>query len=105
MTITSTLNAVRSATLMLGALAVVGLTTMPPAEAGPRFKGRQAIESIAKGARTIAGSRFTRRNPVGRAFSTGVRAWDRAGWEAGRYLSKRKHGSQGDPGRYPGLRR
>jgi hypothetical protein len=91
-----------SKTAALSLALVAGIATLGAVPAGAGNK--KVTESFASAARTCAASACNS-TKTGRAFSGAVKAWDRAGWEAGRYLSTRRHGPAGDPGRYPGLRR
>ena len=63
---------------------------------------KKATNTVASAARSCAAS-VCNVTPTGKAFSSAVKAWDRAGWNAGRYISVSTPG--GDPGRYPGLMR
>jgi hypothetical protein len=44
-------------------------------------------------------------NALTKAACANVRIYDRVGWEAGRYISVKKHGKDADPGKYPGYKR
>ena len=70
-----------------------------------RGEGSRVTSAVARGARAFAASPLSSANPATRAAGSAIRSADRLGWEAGRFLSMRQHGSSADPGRYPGIRR
>ncbi len=88
--------------------AVAGCTAIlllaaPEAHAGSKW--RKANDKAAEVARDLSRTRLGNKNPHVWITKKNVQIYDRLGWEAGRYMSVKKHGPAGDPGRYPGLKR
>ena len=73
--------------------------------AGPAQARDGIVDRVASAARGCVTTSLCSATPTTRALGTAIRSADRLGWNAGRYISIRQHGPQGDPGRYPGIRR
>lgn len=81
----------------------VALALATPADAKSRVQ--QAVDTVAALTRGCVTTGACAATPATRAFGAATRSMDRLGWEIGRTMSISQHGTVGDPGRYPGIRR
>ena len=92
------------ARMALALMALGGaLALSTPADA--KSRAQKAVDTTASLARGCVTTGACMAAPATRAFGSAVRSMDRLGWEIGRTISVSQHGSAGDPGRYPGIRR
>jgi hypothetical protein len=91
--------------IAFGVALSVAVSLIPVQVAHAGNKLREYNDRAANAARAASRTKVGNRNPVVRLTKENIKIYDRLGWEAGRYMSVRKHGSAGDPGPYPGTRR